>query len=191
MLDTINYKIFLGSKSPRRQALLKNLGFDFEIFTIETEEIFPSDLKKEEVTNHLAQLKAKAYEGKLAENELVITADTIVWHNDNVLGKPKNEKEAFDILKSLSGDSHHVYTSVCIKSKEKEVVFSDCTTVFFSALSDEEINYYITNYKPFDKAGAYGIQDWIGLRAITKIEGSYYNVMGLPTEKLYKALLQF
>jgi len=191
MLDTINYKIFLGSKSPRRQELLKNLGFDFEIFTIETEEIFPSDLKKEEVTNHLAKLKAKAYEGQLAENELVITADTIVWHNDTVLGKPKNEKEAFDILKSLSGDSHRVYTSVCIKSKVKEVVFSDCTTVFFSALSDEEINYYITNYKPFDKAGTYGIQDWIGLRAITKIEGSYYNVMGLPTEKLYKALLQF
>ncbi len=191
MLDTINYKIFLGSKSPRRQELLKNLGFDFEIFTIETEEIFPSDLKKEEVTNHLAKLKAKAYEGKLAENELVITADTIVWHNDTVLGKPKNEKEAFDILKSLSGDSHRVYTSVCIKSKVKEVVFSDCTTVFFSALSDEEINYYITNYKPFDKAGAYGIQDWIGLRAIRKIEGSYYNVMGLPTEKLYEALLQF
>ena len=191
MLDTINYKIFLGSKSPRRQELLKNLGFDFEIFTIETEEIFPSDLKKEEVTNHLAKLKAKAYEGQLAENELVITADTIVWHNDTVLGKPKNEKEAFDILKSLSGDSHRVYTSVCIKSKVKEVVFSDCTTVFFSALSDEEINYYITNYKPFDKAGAYGIQDWIGLRAIKKIEGSYYNVMGLPTEKLYEALLQF
>ena len=191
MLDTINYKIFLGSKSPRRQELLKALGIDFEIFTIETEEIFPSDLKKEEVTNHLAKLKAKAYEGQLAENELVITADTIVWHNDTVLGKPKNEKEAFEILKSLSGDSHRVYTSVCIKSKVKEVVFSDCTTVFFSALSDEEINYYITNYKPFDKAGAYGIQDWIGLRAIRKIEGSYYNVMGLPTEKLYEALLQF
>lgn len=191
MLDTLNYKIFLGSKSPRRQELLKALAIPFEVFCIETEEVFPSNLKKEKVTNHLAQLKAKAYEGKLAANELVITADTIVWYKDTVLGKPKNEQEAFTILKSLSGNSHQVYTSVCIKSKDKELVFSDCTSVFFSALSDEEINYYITNHKPFDKAGAYGIQDWIGLRAITKIVGSYYNVMGLPTEKLYKELVRF
>lgn len=191
MKKPTTYKVFLGSKSPRRKELLAGLDIAFEIFTIDTQEHYPLDLAKQEVTDFLAQLKAKAYEGKLNDNELVITADTIVWHNGKVLGKPKNYNDAFEMLKAMADDTHYVYTSVCIKSKDKEVVINDSTKVYFNALTDKEIEYYITNYKPFDKAGAYGIQDWIGIRAINKIEGSYYNVMGLPTTKLYDALLQF
>lgn len=191
MKNPIPYSIFLGSKSPRRKELLASLDIPFEIFAIDTEEYYPLELIKQEVTDFLALLKAKAYEGKLAENELVITADTIVWHNGKVLGKPKDYNAAFEMLSSMANTDHDVYTSVCIKSKDKEVVISDCTKVYFNALSSEEIKYYILNYKPYDKAGAYGIQDWIGLRAINKIEGSYYNVMGLPTAKIYDALLRF
>jgi septum formation protein len=191
MESSIKYKVFLGSKSPRRKELLAGLDIPFEEFIIETKEVYPLGLVKYEITDFLASLKAAAYIDKLAYNELIITADTIVWSNGKALGKPKDRDDAFLMLQEMAGNSHEVYTSVCIKSNKKEIVFHDTSKVFFDKLSDEEINYYINNYKPFDKAGAYGIQDWIGIRAISKIEGSYYNVMGLPTQKLYTELLKF
>lgn len=187
----IKYKVYLGSKSPRRKELLAGLDIPFEVLVRETAELYPLGLLGVEITDFLALQKAAAFDDVLAFDELVITSDTIVWHNNKALEKPRNEQEAFTMLKTLSGTSHKVYTSVCIKSKEKEIVFNDCTRVYFCELTDAEIQYYIANYKPFDKAGAYGIQDWIGIRAITKIEGSYYNVMGLPTQKLYAELLKF
>jgi septum formation protein len=182
------YKLILASGSPRRQQFFKDLDLDFEIRLKEIEEIFPPELKREEITNFLAELKANAFEGELNENEILITSDTIVWHNDKALGKPKDAEDAFNILKSLSNATHEVITSVCFKTNEKATVIYEVTKVSFNALSDEAIRYYLENYKPFDKAGAYGIQEWIGFVAVSKIEGSYANVMGLPTDKVYDFL---
>jgi septum formation protein len=182
------YKLILASGSPRRQQFFKDLDLDFEIRLKEIEEIFPLELKAEEITNYLAELKANAFEGELNDNEILITSDTIVWHNNKALGKPKDEQDAFEILKSLSNATHEVITSVCFKTNTNVEVIYEVTQVTFSELSDEAILYYIENYKPFDKAGAYGIQEWIGFVGVSKIEGSYANVMGMPTDKVYEYL---
>jgi len=182
------YKLILASGSPRRQQFFKDLDLDFEIKLKEIEEIFPPELKAEEITNYLAELKANAFEGELKPNEILITSDTIVWHNYRALGKPKDEQDAFDILKSLSNATHEVITSVCFKTNTKTSLIHEITKVTFNKLSDEAIRYYIENYKPFDKAGAYGIQEWIGFVGVSKIEGSYANVMGMPTDKVFEYL---
>ncbi len=186
-----NHKIILASGSPRRQQFLKELEIDFEIKLKEIEEIYPDHLKAEEITNFLAKLKASAFENELQDNEVLITSDTIVWLDNKALGKPIDASHAVRMLTEMSGKTHKVITSVCIKSTKKEVVFHDETLVTFTDLSLEEIEFYLKNYKPFDKAGSYGIQEWIGLVAIEKIEGSYTNVVGLPTHKLYKELMNF
>nr|WP_315155844.1 Maf-like protein [uncultured Flavobacterium sp.] len=183
-------RIILASGSPRRQQFFKDLDLDFEIRLKEIEEVFPDTLKGEEITNYLSILKANAFEGELRENELLITSDTIVWHKNCPLGKPKDAQEAFEILKSLSNNTHEVITSVCFKTKNKTEVISETTKVTFNALSDEAIHYYLDNYQPFDKAGAYGIQEWIGFIGVSKIEGSYTNVMGMPTDKVFEYLSQ-
>ena len=186
-----NHRIILASGSPRRQQFLKELDVDFEIQLKDIEEIYPEHLQAEEITNFLAKLKAEAFVSDLQNNDILITSDTIVWLNNKALGKPKDYEDAFEMLTEMSGKTHKVITSVCIKTTEKEVVFHDETLVTFAELSPEEIKYYLNNYKPFDKAGSYGIQEWIGLVAIQKIEGSYANVVGLPTHRLYEELMKF
>jgi len=182
------YSLILASGSPRRQQFFKDLDLDFEIRLKEIEEIFPPELEAVEITNYLAELKAKAFEGELQPNDILITSDTIVWHNHKALGKPKDEQDAFEILKSLSNATHEVITSVCFKTNVETIVLNEITKVTFNELSDKAILYYIENYKPFDKAGAYGIQEWIGFVGVSKIEGSYANVMGMPTDKVYEYL---
>lgn len=186
-----NKKIILASGSPRRQQYCKELGLNFSIELKEVEEIYPDNLKHHEITDFLAELKANAFGNELAEDEILITSDTIVWHKNKALGKPKNYEEAFEMIDSMAGKTHEVITSVCIKTSLKSEVFHSITKVTFVNLSKEEIDYYITNYKPFDKAGAYGIQEWIGLVGISKIEGSYPNVVGLPVDKLYAKLKEY
>ena len=185
-----NYKIILASGSPRRKQFFKDLDLDFEIRLKEIEEIYPDNLVAEEITNYLAVLKANAFEGEVHSNEILITSDTIVWLNGKALGKPKNYDDAVQILTSLSNQTHEVITSVCFKTRDKLDTIFDVTKVTFGILTDAQIRYYLDNYKPFDKAGAYGIQDWIGLIGITKIEGSYTNVVGLPTHLVYDYLNQ-
>ncbi|WP_088322955.1 Maf-like protein [Polaribacter tangerinus] len=185
-----NYQIILASKSPRRQQFFKDLDIDFVVKLQEVEENYPDELKGKEITDYLAALKATAFKN-LKENDILITSDTIVWFENKALGKPKNALEAFTMLKSLSGKTHEVITSIAISSLNSTKIINDVTTVTFKELLDDEIHYYINNYKPFDKAGAYGIQEWIGFIGIEKIKGSYFNVVGLPTHKLYKALLKF
>ncbi|MFT5964760.1 MAG: septum formation protein [Flavobacterium sp.] len=182
------YKLILASGSPRRQQFFKDLELDFEIRLKEIEEIYPAELKAAEITNYLAELKGSAFEGELKENEILITSDTIVWHNQKALGKPKDKQDAFEILKSLSNTTHEVITSVCFKTNLKTDLLHEITKVTFNELSDETILYYIDNFNPYDKAGAYGIQEWIGFIAVSKIEGSYANVMGLPVDKVYDHL---
>ena len=183
-----DYKIILASGSPRRQQFFKDLDLDFEIRLKEVEEIYPPTLKAAEITNFLAELKANAFNNELSPNEILITSDTIVWQNEKALGKPKNYDDAFQILKSLSNATHEVITSVCFKTMNSSETIHEVTSVTFSELSDDAIHYYLKNYEPFDKAGAYGIQEWIGLIGIAKIEGSYSNVVGLPTERVYNYL---
>lgn len=180
-------KFLLASQSPRRQELLKGLGIDFEIVKIQSDESHPSNLQRHEITEYISVNKAKAY-FELKPNEILITADTLVWLNGEVLGKPKNKEEAFSMIRKLSGCIHQVFTSVTVTSTEKAITFSDATDVEFDEFSGEEINYYIENFNPFDKAGAYGIQDWLGYAKIKGIKGCYYNVMGLPLRKLYQVL---
>jgi septum formation protein len=186
-----NTKIILASGSPRRQEFFKNLDLDFEIRLKEIEEVFPETLQSLEITDYLAKLKASAFDDDLLENELLVTSDTLVWLKNEALGKPKDYDDAFAMLQKLSNQTHEVITSVCFKSKEKTEIVNDITKVTFGTLSDEAIKYYLDNYKPFDKAGSYGIQEWIGLVGITNIDGSYTNVVGLPTEKVYQYLLNF
>ncbi|KGL63597.1 Maf family nucleotide pyrophosphatase [Polaribacter sp. Hel1_85] len=183
------YNVILASKSPRRQQFFKDLDIDFTIQLKEVEEIYPLELKGIEITDFLADLKSKAFKS-LSEKDLLITSDTIVWLDNVALGKPKDAKDAFKMLRALSGKKHEVITSISIKSKKNQKIINDVTTVSFKELSDEEINYYIKNYKPFDKAGAYGIQEWIGYIAIDNLEGSYFNVVGLPIHKLYAELMK-
>lgn len=183
-------KILLASKSPRRQELLKALGISFEIVLVNCDETYPNHLKNEKITDFISETKAKAY-SELKKNEILITADTLVVLDDQIMGKPKNEAHAFEMIKSLSQNTHQVYTSVSIKSIDQLITISDKTEVSFDFISDDEINYYIENYKPMDKAGAYGIQEWLGFAKVSKIVGCYYNVMGLPLNKLYHTLKKF
>ncbi len=182
------YSLILASGSPRRQQFFKDLDLDFEIRLKEIEEIYPPELKAVEITDYLAQLKADAFDGELNDNEILVTSDTIVWHDNKALGKPKNAEDAFQMIKSMSNATHEVFTSVCFKTKFSSTLINDVTKVTFADLSDEAILYYIENYKPYDKAGAYGIQEWFGFMAVAKVEGSYTNVMGLPTAKVYEYL---
>jgi septum formation protein len=183
-----NYTLILASGSPRRQQFFLDLDLKFEVRLKEIDEIYPTHLKAEEITNYLSELKATAFEGELAKNEILITSDTIVWHQNKALGKPKNESDAIAMLQSMSGQTHDVITSVTFKTDLKINTLFEITKVTFSPISEEEITYYISKYKPLDKAGSYGIQEWIGLIAISKIEGSYTNVVGLPTEKVFNYL---
>lgn len=183
-----DYHVILASGSPRRQQFFKDLAIDFTIQLNEVEEVYPEELKGSEITDFLADLKSKSFT-KLSENELLITSDTIVWLEGKALGKPTDAEDAFLMLTALSGKKHEVITSISIKSKHFQKIINDTTIVSFNTITDEEINYYIKNYKPFDKAGGYGIQEWIGFIAINRLEGSYFNVVGLPVHKLYKELM--
>ncbi|MEJ6775993.1 MAG: Maf family nucleotide pyrophosphatase [Crocinitomicaceae bacterium] len=185
-----NIKIVLASKSPRRQYLIKELGFNFEIRTKEVAEIYPSELNPYKVPEFLAALKSGPIAPTLANNEVLLTSDTIVLLEGNILGKPNNEQEAIEMIKALSGKSHEVITGVQLKSLDKTISFSSITKVFFSDLTEDDISFYVKNYKPMDKAGSYGIQEWIGYIGVSKIEGCYYNVMGLPIHDVYKSLKQ-
>ena len=182
------HHIILASGSPRRQQFFKDLDLDFEIRLKEVQEIYPENLRGSEITDYLSQLKAKPFNNELNDNDILITSDTIVWHKNKALGKPKNEEEAFKMIESLSGTSHEVITSICFTTSHSTKTVNSITKVYFKELSDEEINFYIQNFQPLDKAGAYGIQEWIGLIGVEKIEGSYFNVMGLPTHLIYKTL---
>ena len=184
------FRIILASGSPRRQQFFKDLGLDFEIRLKPVVEEYPSRLTHFEISDYLAQLKALPFKAELQPNDILITSDTIVWHQQKALGKPRSDKEAFDILKSLSNATHEVITSVCFTTPTFEKTVNAVTKVTFKKLTDAEINYYSFHFKPFDKAGAYGIQEWIGQIGVTKIEGSYFNVMGLPTHLVYQTLLE-
>ena len=184
-----NHNIILASGSPRRQTFFKELDLDFTIQVKEVKETYLSVLKRSEITDYLSQLKASVFVD-LTEKDILITSDTIVWKDGKALGKPKDFEEAKDILQHLSGEMHEVITSVCFTSKDFQITVNDVTKVWFKILSEEEIDFYIKNYKPFDKAGSYGIQEWIGYIGIEKIEGCYFNVMGLPTRLVYKTLTE-
>ena len=183
--------IILASQSPRRKELLAGLGLQFSTISLDIDETFDrNEFKKEQITEYLSAKKAQAYTA-IQPKDLIITSDTTVWVDDESLEKAENREEAYEMIKKLSGKTHSVYTSVTIRSIEKEVTFSDETQVTFAELTDEEIYFYIDNYKPFDKAGAYGVQEWIGYIGVDNMNGSYFNVMGLPTHKLYKELIKF
>ncbi len=185
-----NRNVILASQSPRRQELLKGLNIDFKIQVKSVEEKYSKELKREKITNYLAQLKASVFTN-LKKQDLVITSDTIVWFESKPLEKPENKEQAFKMLQQLSGKMHEVITSVCLTSLEKQKIEYAITKVFFKEFSKDEITYYVNHFKPFDKAGAYGIQDWLGFIGVEKIEGSYSNVMGLPTHLVYKMLNEF
>jgi septum formation protein len=185
------HDLVLGSASPRRKALLKDAGFEFDTITSDIEEDFSEDLKAQEIPLFLSKLKADHLIKKLGVSQILITADTIVWLNNKALNKPNDYEDACRMLNELSGKQHEVFTGVSITSHKKQVSFFVRTAVYFKTLTQEEIEFYITNYKPYDKAGAYGAQDWIGLIAVEKLEGSYFNVMGLPVKELYEHLKDF
>jgi septum formation protein len=186
-----DYNYILASKSPRRQQLLKSLGIPFEVRVKDTDEIYPEGLDKNEIPVYLAKLKASAFLPELKERDLLITADTIVFLENEVIGKPENHEDAKQMLGRLSGKEHQVISGVCITTLQRETAFFAVTNVRFNVLSEDEIDFYVSNFKPFDKAGAYGIQEWIGSIGITHIEGSFYNVMGLPVQRLYEEILRF
>lgn len=193
MLENLEkYKIILCSNSPRRRELLSGLGLNFEVRVIDNiDESYNNNNRCEEIAEEISLKKADAYIKTIGNNELIITADTIVYNNGDVLGKPHTREEAIDMLSAISGKTHKVVTGVCIASKNKKKIFSVSTNVKFSSLEKEEILFYIDNYTPYDKAGAYGIQEWIGYIGIEGIEGSYFNVMGLPIQRLYSELKKF
>lgn len=180
-------KILLGSNSPRRKELLQSLGFDFEVVSINCEEIFPEDLEVKYIASYLSELKANAF-GKIEKDNILLTADTVVTFKNKVLGKPKNSEEAVEMLTHLSGKTHQVYTGISFKTSEIMITKTDVAEVEFAEISNEEIDFYIQNYQPFDKAGSYGIQEWLGMAKISKINGSFYTIMGLPTHFVYETL---
>lgn len=190
MLSHLNkYHIILASASPRRRQLLSGLGIDFEVRTLAgIDESYPDHLQGEAIAAYISKAKAEAYRATLAPNDLVITADTIVSVDGNVLGKPANEAEAQEMLRLLSGRTHEVVTGVTLMSNSQQQTFTATTSVTFAPLTEAEIAHYVSQYRPLDKAGAYGIQEWIGMIAVESIQGSYFNVMGLPVQRLYKAL---
>ena len=190
MLENLkDYNIILASESPRRKELLAGLGINFEIKVLKgIDESYPDNIPTKEVAEYISKEKAAAYKDVLNEKDMIITADTVVINGDEILGKPHEKQQAIEMLENLSDKTHSVVTGVTILTKEKSISFSTETKVDFAKLSEEEINYYIDNYKPFDKAGAYGIQEWIGYVAVKSISGSYFNVMGLPIQRLYQEL---
>lgn len=191
-IDEINkYRIILASKSPRRRELLKDLGLKFELASNDWKEDYPPHLKGSEIALYLAEKKAESFRDKVSDGEIVITADTIVWCNEKVLHKPSDREDARRILREISGNTHEVITGVSLISPGRQRTFYSSTSVTFKHLTDEEIDYYIDNFKPYDKAGAYGIQEWIGLAACSFMKGSYFNVMGLPVEQVYNELQRF
>jgi septum formation protein len=191
ILNKINeFDIVLASKSPRRLQLLTEIGLKFRVVNhLDMDEVYPSVLKREEIPLYLAKAKASFYESFLESNTLLITADTIVWLENEVIGKPVDAEDAIRMLIRLSGNMHEVFTGVCLKTIASEKIFFASSKVYFRKITEEEIRYYVDKYKPFDKAGAYGVQEWIGYVGVEKIEGSYYNVMGLPVQKLYCELV--
>jgi septum formation protein len=192
VIDNLNgYRIILASRSPRRQQLLMELGLKFEVVLKSYDETYPEGLSGEEIARYVAHEKAILFKNEISDNDIVITADTIVWCNGKVLGKPQNYEDAVHFLKEISGNTHEVITGVCLFSAYKEKIFSVSTKVTFDTLSDADISYYVKKFKPYDKAGAYGIQEWIGIIACSHIEGSYFNVVGLPVQRLYKELQSF
>ena len=193
MLENLKkYNVVLASKSPRRQELLKGIGIDFSVITKDVDESYPSNMSVYDVAPYLSVKKAKAFdEDELPENYMVITADTMVIVDDEILGKPKDTEGAYEMLNKISGKKHSVITGVTIRTSDKVKTFSVVSKVSFEILDNEEIEYYVNNFKPYDKAGAYGIQEWIGYIGVNHVEGSYFNVMGLPTQKLYKMLKTF
>lgn len=182
-----NRPIILASSSPRRQYLMKEAGFNFTVEKPDVDESFPSEMPVDQVAKYLAAKKAEYFRPRM-NNEIIVTADTVVILFDRIMNKPQDRNEAIEMLSTLSGRTHIVMTGVCIASKEKEESFDDTTEVTFQSLTKEEIEFYVDTYKPYDKAGAYGAQDWIGMVAIQKISGSYFNVMGLPIHKVYQHL---
>lgn len=187
-----HYKLLLGSKSPRRQMLLKELGLRYQLVEIEVEETYPAHLQEAEIAEYICQLKADAFDTKqLTHDSILVTADTIVWLEGKCIGKPAGRNEAITMLKQLSGKQHSVYSGICLRSASRKTVFCAHTLVTFRELASDEIVFYVDNYKPFDKAGSYGIQDWIGYIGVCGIEGCYYNVMGFPVQLFYDKLTQF
>jgi septum formation protein len=184
-------KLILASNSPRRRELLSGLGLDFEVRVLQgIDESYPADLREGDIPLYISRAKAQAYLSSLSEDELLITADTIVWLDGEVLEKPKDEADACRMLRELSGKTHQVFTGVCLTTKEKQVAFSCRTDVTFARLDEEEIQHYVETYRPLDKAGAYGVQEWIGYIGVERVEGSYFNVVGLPVQRLYQTLKQ-
>lgn len=192
MLDILKkYKVILASNSPRRKDLLAGLGVDYEVRTLpDVDETYPDTLKGADIPLFIAKEKANAYLNMMKSGELMITADTIVWLDEKVLGKPKDREDAMCMLRTMSGRTHEVFTGVCLTTTEWQRSFTAQTEVRFAELSEEEITYYVDTYKPMDKAGAYGVQEWIGFIGVENISGSYYNIMGLPVQRLYKELVQ-
>lgn len=190
MLENLNkYKIVLASNSPRRKELLSGLGVDYVVKTLpDVDETYPEGLNEEDIAKHIARGKAEAYREVMNEDELVITADTIVWLEGTVMGKPKDEEDAREMLRRLSGRTHQVVTGVCLTTTSMQKTFATVTDVTFSNLTEEEIDYYVTRYRPMDKAGSYGVQEWIGFVGVENLSGSYFNVMGLPIQRLYTEL---
>ena len=185
-------KLILASNSPRRKELLAGLGYPYEVRVLDDiDESYPDTLRGSEVASYISRMKAEAYRPTMADDELVITADTIVCLDDRVLGKPADETEAIGMLRSLSGRTHQVYTGVALTTREEQTAFVSCSHVTFAQLTEEEIQHYVAHYRPMDKAGAYGIQEWIGYVGVERIEGSYFNVMGLPVQRLYTELKRF
>ncbi|WP_455496934.1 Maf-like protein [Coprobacter sp.] len=193
MLDHIRkYDILLASNSPRRRELLSGLGIEYQVTALpDIDESYPKSLQGEEIPKYIAAAKAAAYKQEMTDKTLLITADTIVWLKGKVFGKPKDKDDAKNMLRALSGNTHTVITGVCISTPEKQISFAVSTDVSFTVLDEDEIDFYIENYKPIDKAGAYGIQEWIGFVGVNKIRGSYFNVMGLPIHRLYQELKHF
>ena len=190
MLENLNkYKIILASNSPRRKELLSGLGVAYEVKTLpDVDESYPDGLSGEEIAKHIARGKAEAYRSLIQADELVITADTVVWLDGTVMGKPKDEEEAKDMLMRLSGKTHQVITGVCLTTASTQKTFATVTDVTFATLTDEEVDYYVARYQPMDKAGSYGVQEWIGFVGVENLSGSYFNVMGLPIQRLYTEL---
>lgn len=182
------YRIILASRSPRRQQLLRQLGISFDVVIRDFDESYPDNLSGKEIAEHIAIKKASSFINELAGNEIVITADTIVWCGNQVLGKPVDSEDAVNILNAISGNTHEVITGVSIITKTKSINFSESTRVTFEKMTEEEISFYVEKFRPYDKAGAYGIQEWIGLAACSRIEGSYFNVVGLPVHRVYEEL---
>lgn len=185
-----NHHVILASGSPRRHQFLKDLNIPFIVEHKSIKEEYPNNLRGSEITDYLSELKAEVFLKKLKDHEILITSDTIVWHEGEALGKPETSSEAFKMIESMSGKTHEVITSVTFTTNKNQKTVNDTTRVTFKELTKDEINFYIEHYHPLDKAGAYGIQEWIGLIGITRVEGSYFNVVGLPTHLVYKALVE-